>query len=279
MFRLCLSFVRILLSNKEEIVMSNNNNEKYRNPALRRKYIIRFIGRCVVLLISVLLFIFRKDQFEVLDGWNFFKKFSIFHLLWAVWIVDMVFQVIPARKIIPIGSQKHLRAHFIRAKEKINKDALKSYIVSTTKSAYRVMLLWIALLAVISSMYYAGVLSKSHLLMISILFYVFDLICVLIWCPFRLMMGNKCCTTCRIFNWDHFMMFSPIVFMGGFFSLSLFAFAVAVLIVWEVCVFLYPERFWEKSNMALKCSECTDKLCTQYCQRLRKKSADTPTEQ
>ena len=37
------------------------------------------------------------------------------------------------------------------------------------------------------------------------------------------------------------------------------------------CVLIYPERFWEKSNAALKCAECTDKLCTQYCQKLRKK--------
>ena len=32
---------------------------------------------------------------------------------------------------------------------------------------------------------------------------------------------------------------------------------------------MYPERFWDHSNAALKCSECTDKLCTQYCRRLR----------
>ena len=40
-------------------------------------------------------------------------------------------------------------------------------------------------------------------------------------------------------------------------------------ILWELCVMLYPERFWEKTNVSLKCSECTDKLCTQYCQKLR----------
>jgi hypothetical protein len=32
---------------------------------------------------------------------------------------------------------------------------------------------------------------------------------------------------------------------------------------------LYPERFWEISNIALQCSNCTDKLCTQYCKKLR----------
>ena len=33
---------------------------------------------------------------------------------------------------------------------------------------------------------------------------------------------------------------------------------------------IHPERFWEKTNQALQCASCTDKLCTQYCQKLRK---------
>ena len=67
------------------------------------------------------------------------------------------------------------------------------------------------------------------------------------------------------------MMFTPMIFVNGFFSLSLLAVAVVILLIWELCVLLYPERFWEKSNVALKCSECTDKLCIQYCQKLRRK--------
>jgi hypothetical protein len=83
-------------------------------------------------------------------------------------------------------------------------------------------------------------------------------------------MKNRCCTTCRIFNWDHLMMFSPLFFMGGFYGLSLSILATAAWLVWELCVMMYPERFWDKSNLALKCSQCTDKLCSQYCQKLRK---------
>ena len=115
-----------------------------------------------------------------------------------------------------------------------------------------------------------GWISKGIMLIIAIFFYVCDLICVLIWCPFRLIMKNRCCTTCRIFNWDHFMMFSPLIFVGGFYCWSLFGLSLLALIVWEVCVLMYPERFWEVSNLALRCSECSDKLCTQYCQKLRK---------
>ena len=69
------------------------------------------------------------------------------------------------------------------------------------------------------------------------------------------------------------MMFSPLVFAGGFYAISLFALAMVDFIVWEVCVLLYPERFWEGSNVSLQCSECTDKLCTQYCQKLRNKNS------
>ena len=108
------------------------------------------------------------------------------------------------------------------------------------------------------------------MLLITIVFYVCDLICVLIWCPFRLIMRNRCCTTCRIFNWDHLMMFSPMVFVGGFFAESLFVLSLIVWIVWELCILMHPERFWEQTNQALRRSECTDKLCTQYCQKLRK---------
>ena len=81
---------------------------------------------------------------------------------------------------------------------------------------------------------------------------------------------NKCCTTCRIFNWDHLMMFSPIIFMGGFYAVSLVTLALLAWLVWELCIMIYPERFWDRSNAALKCSECTDKLCTQYCRKLQK---------
>jgi hypothetical protein len=44
--------------------------------------------------------------------------------------------------------------------------------------------------------------------------------------------------------------------------------ALLVWIVWELCVITHPERFWEKSNAALKCSECTDKLCKHHCRTL-----------
>ncbi len=237
----------------------------------RRNYFIRLIFRIAILITFTIFCFVWPSSFKTLDGMNFFNTFSPLHIIWVIWMADIILQIIPIKNKVALGSQKLFSHNFKPIKEKINKKALKEHIAKTTASAYMVFILWCALIAAIATLYYLGYIPKMWLFMFSVLFYVCDLICVLIWCPFRLMMKTKCCTTCRIFNWDHFMMFSPIIFMGGFYAISLFVMAIIALLVWEISVIIYPERFWERSNQALKCSGCTDKLCTQYCQKLRKR--------
>lgn len=236
----------------------------------RKRYMIRLVARSIIFVLCAIVCIVKPEYFSVLDGWNFFDKITLFHVLWVVWCVDMFLQIVPVKNRVALGSQKLFANRFRPIREKINYQALKNYVVSTTRSAFLVMALWILLIAVIGVLYFTDVIGKPMVFTISVAFYVCDLICVLIWCPFRLIMKNKCCTTCRIFNWDHVMMFSPLIFIGGFYAISLVVLAVLALVVWEVCILIYPERFWEMTNVALKCSECTDKLCTQYCQKLRK---------
>ena len=236
----------------------------------RRRYFLRLIGRIAILIACVILCFVSPQVFDILEGYNFFKELSVFHLLWFVWVTDMILQIIPIKNKVALGSQKLFANRFRPIREKINYKALKNYVTSTTQAAYKVMLVWVLLIAAIGVLYYTNIIDKLWLFMISVFFYVCDLICVLIWCPFRLIMKNKCCTTCRIFNWDHLMMFSPLIFVGGFFSVSLVIMAILAWLIWELCVLIYPERFWEMTNQSLKCCECTDKLCTQYCQKLRK---------
>ena len=250
--------------------MNCKKNEKAPVSPLRKKYIARLVVRCVILVACVVLFFLAPEEFNVLNGFNFFKKFSVFHILWAVWLYDMICQFIPIKNEFSLGSQKLFKQRFRPIREKINKAALKKHINTTTALAGVVMFLWAALIAVIGLLYFFDIIGKEILLLCSAAFYVCDLICVLIWCPFRLILKNRCCTTCRIFNWDHFMMFSPMIFAAGFYGWSLFGISLVIMLVWELSIIIYPERFWEFSNDALKCSNCTDKLCTEYCQRLRK---------
>ena len=235
----------------------------------RKRYIGRLVGRCVILVVCAVLAVIHPRVFSVLEGMNFFRTLSPLHLLWLVWVTDMLVQIVPFKNKVPLGSQKLFANRFRPSRETINREALSRYMRSATRAAYKVFLLWCLLIAAIGALYFRGLFGKTGLFLISVFFYVCDLICVLIWCPFRLMMHTRCCTTCRIFNWDHLMMFSPLIYMGGFFAVSLVTLAFGAWLVWELCVLLYPERFWEHSNAALKCSECTDKLCTQYCQKLR----------
>lgn len=238
---------------------------------MRTRYAVRLLCRCIVFVLCFVVWLVRPQTYQILQGWNFFKSLSPLHILWVVWVIDMIEQLVPVKAHIALGSTKLWNFSFRPILDKVNVKALKDYIRYTTKNAMWVLVLWIALIAAIGAARFMNLIDDNMLFLCTAAFYVFDLICVLIWCPFRLIMRTKCCTTCRIFNWDHMMMFSPMLFVKGFYGWSLLAIGLAALAVWEIFIFLHPERFWQESNEALKCSNCTDKLCTQYCQKLRKK--------
>lgn len=233
----------------------------------RRVYMMQLVMRCIILIACILLVIFDPQQLEILEGWNFFRRLSPLHLLWLIWMLDMIWQIVPVKKrlVIALGSQKHFKFRFQPVKEAFHAQGLRQYIIDTTKAAYKVFAIWAAGIAAISLLYTFNILDNTALFLITLIFYVCDLICVLIWCPFRLIVKARCCTTCRIFNWDHLMMFSPLLMVSGFFARTLVLTAIADWLLWELCIMMYPERFWENSNASLRCANCTDKLCTQYC--------------
>lgn len=235
---------------------------------IRKQYFARLFVR-IIIFIMCFVKCFKPHFYNILEGMNFFDRFHILHLLWIIWVFDMILQIIPIKNKVALGSQKLFANRFQPIRERINYKALKNYLKKTTSSAYKVFIIWGLLIVAIGILYYFNIINKVWLFMFSVLFYVCDLICVLIWCPFRLIMKNKCCTTCRIFNWDHLMMFSPLIFCGGVFSISLVILAFLAWLVWELCILIYPERFFEMTKVALRCSNCTDKLCTQYCKKLR----------
>ena len=88
------------------------------------------------------------------------------------------------------------------------------------------------------------------------------MICILFFCPFQSwFLRNKCCSTCRIYNWDYAMMFTPLFFVRRLYTWSLLFLSVALLARWEITFYKYPERFSEATNGYLSCSRCTEKLC------------------
>ncbi|MGN1002385.1 MAG: hypothetical protein ACI4PC_06400 [Oscillospiraceae bacterium] len=232
----------------------------------RRLYWGRFLFRCAVLIVTLALYFAAPGQFQVLSGFDCFRRFSFFHVMWVLWMVDMVLQLVPCRRYWPLGSQKFLKSAFQPLKdyrERTRGEGLVRFIYESKKDALRVAAVWLLLTAAIAVLYFTGIVDRNALLVFTVIFYVCDLICVLFWCPFRVwFMKNRCCTTCRIFNWDHLMMFTPLFFIPGVYTWSLCLMSLAVFLVWEITFSLHPERFWEGTNEALRCSNCTDRLCS-----------------
>ena len=130
------------------------------------------------------------------------------------------------------------------------------------KGALLVLFAWIILNLFIGALYFAGIIDQGMLVLISMFYFLSDMICVLIYCPFqRLFMNNRCCVTCRIFNWDSIMLCTPLLFIPSWFSYTLCALALFLLIRWEIVFNRHPERFSERFNLSLRCVGCREKLC------------------
>ncbi len=231
------------------------------HSAMWKKYMVRFLCRILTLAVAVLLYVLRPESFAVVQGLNFFRRFSLLHILWVIWMIDMISQLLPARKYIALGSLKYM-ARYHQPAQTPELSVTRAFVNSSDRGALKVLVVWVLLTLVIGALHVFQILNASILLLISVFFYLCDLICVLFWCPFRVfLMKNRCCTTCRIFNWDHFMMFSILVFVPGFYTLSLFFLSIVVLLVWEITFHTHPERFWDRTNRSLRCASCTDRLC------------------
>ena len=192
----------------------------------------------------------------------------ILSVIWLFFVVDMLLRFFPSR-FESMGCQKQFACNHKptgRQVDAIRFTPIKAVIIS-----------WTLLNGAIGAAYFAGWIDQGILLLISMAYAVCDLICILFFCPFQTwMMGNRCCTTCRIYNWDYAMMFTPFLFIPRFYTWSLLALALLLLIRWEVTLHKHPERFSEATNCSLSCANCEEKLCqhkTQLRQFIKKNAA------
>ena len=135
---------------------------------IRKKYVWRLVGRVIVLILCAALSILSPASFDVLKGFNFFRSFSPIHLLWAVWVADMFFQIIPIKNKLPLGSMKLFSNRFRPIRDKINYQALRDYVITTTKAAYKVFLIWTALILAIGVLHYFRIITDTGLFMCSV---------------------------------------------------------------------------------------------------------------
>lgn len=182
------------------------------------------------------------------------EHWVILSVLWLFFAGEMIIRFFPS-KIRSPGCQKQFAINYI-------KTGNTEIHIPDNHATVMVALLWIVLNGVFGALHTLGILNDGFMLLLCCAYSVCDVICILFFCPFQSwFFKNRCCATCRIYNWDYAMMFTPLFFVPGIYTWSLLALSVMLLLKWEVTFYLHPERFSENTNGYLKCSNCTEKLC------------------
>ncbi len=219
---------------------------------------LKLFGRSAMFLASLGLYLTGRLAEELLRDFIAAKIFTVF--VWAVFMAEMLMKYFPLG-FESMGCQKQFACNYIPAENSnaVSEKELRRY----DRSALHILLLWILLNGTIAVLHFTGIIDRGVLMLISLLYSVSDMICILFFCPFQtLFMKNKCCITCRIYTWDYMMMFTPLLLIRSFFTWSLCAVALGLTLRWEYVYRKHPERFSEKTNKSLHCSSCREQLCT-----------------
>jgi len=236
--------------------MSAVKKQKRKLSKISAMHYSKLIFRGTLFIIALLTYIVNRvlgtgEYFGGLD-----KKPAILVFIWVVFVAEMILRFFPS-KMESMGCQKQFASNF-KPTKKI--DAMPENISGI--ATFTVVTAWTVLNGLIGVLYYTNIIDVGILLLISLFYSACDMVCILFFCPFQTwFMKNKCCVTCRIYNWDYAMMFTPLVFTKSPFYWSILLCAIVLLIRWEITYKLYPERFSEATNQCLSCSECAEKLC------------------
>ena len=216
---------------------------------------LKFIGRSLMFLLALALYIIGK-----VNGSSMFAGYenSILPLVFTlIFAGEILLRFFPS-KLESLGCQKHFKHNF-KARGDFDRKALRR---KGLKAIYPVAVFWIILNGAIFALYFCGIIDWGILILLSLAYSICDMICILFFCPFESwVMMNKCCGSCRIYNWDFMMMFTPLIFFSHPFAYILVVLSLLLLIRWELGAYLNPERYFEESNECLSCANCSEHLC------------------
>ena len=219
----------------------------------------KLVFRSLLLVAALLVYIIGRAR-GVEDPFHFLSGMGWLTLAIAgVFAIEMLFRFFPSR-LESMGCQKQFARNY-RSPEGIvfGEEHVR---LCTWRTTLSVLLSWLGLNGVFAALYFLGLIDEGILLLISLFYSVSDMICILFFCPFQTwFMKNKCCGSCRIYNWDYAMMFTPLILIPNPYAHALFTMALLLFLAWEISVRLHPERFSTATNAALSCANCREKLC------------------
>ena len=229
--------------------------KKVKLSAVSTLHYIRLVYRSILFLLLLIGYIsYRLRGSDAITS-RLEKQPVIIVVTWSVFVLEMVLRFFPSRFESP-GCQKQFGRNYIKSGE-------TSIIIQDNNATLLIALIWIVFNGFIGALRMRNILDDGILILICSAYSVCDMICILFFCPFQTwLMRNKCCGTCRIYNWDYAMMFTPLFFVKENYAWSLLVLSIALLIRWEVTFYLHPERFSENTNEYLRCRNCSEKLCS-----------------
>jgi len=247
-------------------------------------YVVEFALKAALLAAGVAAYLWAPEKLNIHTQFGFKAGISLINITWLLIFLSMLQKFFP-QALTSIGSRKQFRElfHLPPVEKFLGKDLadLSDDVLNTAffqgsdnyamlleekrelnKGALLVLLAWGALNLLIGWLYFVNIINQGALVLVSMFYFLADMICVLIYCPFqRLFMKNRCCVTCRIFNWDSMMVCTPLLFVPSWFSFTLCVLALIILVRWEIVFNRHPERFSERFNLSLRCAGCREKLC------------------
>jgi hypothetical protein len=215
---------------------------------------IRLVYRSVFFVLLLIAYIRFKFYSEASIIESAESMPTIIIVTWAIFVVEMIFRFFPSKFESP-GCQKQFAKNYI-------KSGSTDIVIHDNNATVLVLLIWVVFNGLFGALHMAGILDDGIMILLCSAYSICDIVCILFFCPFQTwFMKNKCCSTCRIYNWDYAMMFTPLFFIQKSYTWSLLVLSVALLVRWEVTFYMHPERFSEKTNDYLQCKNCTEKLC------------------
>lgn len=214
------------------------------------KLIVRSILFIFILILYIISKVFSIDK--PFGGYNFL--IYIFIGMWICYMLEMFLRFIPS-DIESMGCQKHLKKNYIEiSNEKPN--------IGSWKRTFWCAVTWILGNLIFGVLYFVNIIDGSILILLSLLYGIGDMICVLFFCPFQTwFIKSRCCNDCRIYNWDFIFLFTPYIFIPHLYTYSLLIVALVILIHWEISYHKHKERFAKNTNLSLSCKNCKEKIC------------------
>ena len=224
--------------------------------SIRKHYVWTLIGRSLVCL-ALIWYVCARPQRAWAELMSWPLTLTPITAFWALLLVHMSLRFFPSRRE-SLGCQK-MFASRLRPTGRMPGGA---EIRKADRGAVWVLLVWLGANGVILVLWRVLNWEPVYLLCLAGFYSVCDIVCILFFCPFQVLwMKNRCCTTCRVYNWDFLMMCTPLAVIPSFYTLSLTAVAAALVIRWEIVYRRHPERFFESGNEALRCGQCQERLC------------------